>query len=61
VHGTPRYAGLYFLTVTWEDQFEGEILSSVSRAFDLLILEENEPLRGEVLMNLDVESEGFEF
>lgn len=59
--GTPRYAGLYFLTVTWEDQFEGEILSSVSRAFDLLVLEENEPLLGEGQMNLGVESEVFVF
>ena len=59
--GIPRYAGLYFLTVTWEDQFEGEILSSVSRGFDLLILQENEPLLGEGQMDLDVEPEGFVF
>ncbi len=40
LRGTPRYSGLYFLTITWEDWFEGEILSSVTKAFDLLIVEE---------------------
>jgi hypothetical protein len=45
LRGAPRYSGLYFLTITWEDVFEGEILSSVSKSFDLLIVEEDEPLR----------------
>ena len=44
LRGSPRYSGLYFLTITWEDWFDGEILSSVSKAFDLLIVEEGEPL-----------------
>ena len=44
LRGTPRYSGLYFLTITWEDWFDGEILSSVTKAFDLLIVEEGEPL-----------------
>ena len=42
--GTPRYAGLYFLTITWEDVFEGEVLSSVSKSFELLIVEGHERL-----------------
>ena len=44
LRGTPEYEGLYFLTITWEDVFEGDVLSSVSKSFDLLIVEENEPL-----------------
>ena len=43
LRGTPRYAGLYFLTITWEDVYEGELISSVSKAFDLLIVEADEP------------------
>ena len=42
--GAPRYAGLYFLTITWEDVLEGDVLSSVSKSFELLIVGENEPL-----------------
>ena len=37
--GTPRYAGLYFLTIGFDDVVEGEILTSVSKSFDLLIVE----------------------
>ncbi len=29
--GTPRFSGLYFLNVTWEDVFEGDVISSVTR------------------------------
>ena len=42
--GVPRYAGVYFLTITWDDVYEGEVLSSVSKSFELVIVEENEPL-----------------
>lgn len=42
--GTPRYAGLYFLTIGFDDVVEGEVLTSVSKSFDLLIVEEDEPL-----------------
>ena len=49
--GTPRFAGLYFLNVTWEDVFEGDVISSVTRAFDLLILEEGEALPAETELN----------
>lgn len=37
--GTPTVAGLYFLTITWEDWIDGELLSSVSKGFTLMILE----------------------
>ena len=42
--GTPRYAGLYFLTVGFDDVVEGEVLTSVSRSYELLIVEADEPL-----------------
>ena len=42
--GTPRYAGVYFLTVGWDDVVDGELLTSVSKSFELLIVEEGEPL-----------------
>jgi hypothetical protein len=59
--GTPRYGGLYFLTVTWEDVFEGDVISSVTRAFDLLILEEGETLTGEAELVLPNGSGDFVF
>jgi hypothetical protein len=37
--GTPRYAGSYFITVTWEDVYEGEVVSSATRAYELVIAE----------------------
>ena len=37
--GVPRYTGTYFLTVTWEDVYEGNVISSVTRAYDLIITE----------------------
>ena len=42
--GIPDYAGVYFLTITWEDVVEGDVLSSVSKSFELVIVEENQPL-----------------
>ena len=42
--GTPRYAGLYFLTIGFDDVVEGEVLTSVSKSFELLIVEADEPL-----------------
>ena len=42
--GVPRYAGLYFLTVGFDEVVEGEILTSVSKSFELLIVEAGEPL-----------------
>jgi len=59
--GTPRYSGLYFLNVTWEDVFEGEVISSVTRAFDLLILEEGETLTGEAELEFREGSGDFVF
>jgi hypothetical protein len=59
--GTPRFSGLYFLNVTWEDVFEGEVISSVTRAFDLLILEEGEILTGEAELKLRGGSGDFVF
>jgi hypothetical protein len=44
LHGIPRYAGVYFLTIGWDDVYEGEIVASVSRAYDLIIVEEGERL-----------------
>ena len=37
--GTPRYAGVYFITVTFEDVYEGEVMTSATRAYDLVIAE----------------------
>jgi hypothetical protein len=37
--GTPTVAGLYFLTINWEDWVDGELLSSVTKGFTLMILE----------------------
>jgi len=59
--GTPRFAGLYFLNVTWEDVFEGDVISSVTRAFDLLILEEGETLTGEAELDFRDGSGDFVF
>jgi len=44
LRGTPRYAGLYFVTIGFDDYVDGEILTSVSKSFDLLIVEADEPL-----------------
>jgi hypothetical protein len=42
--GTPRYAGRYFLTIGWDEVYEGEILTSVSKSFELVIVEAGEAL-----------------
>lgn len=44
LRGTPRYAGLYFLTIGFDDYVEGEILTSVSTSYELLIVEADEPI-----------------
>lgn len=44
LQGIPRNAGLYFMTIGFDDVVEGEVLTSVSRSFELLIVEEDEPL-----------------
>ena len=42
--GVPSYAGLYFLTVGFDEVVEGEVMTSVSKSFELLIVEADEPL-----------------
>ena len=51
--GTPVLAGLYFLTVTWEDRVDG-VTSSVSKGFMLVILgaEVPESVDGENVFDL---------
>ena len=44
LRGIPRYAGLYFITIGFDDIVEGEILTTVSRSFELLIVEAREPI-----------------
>jgi hypothetical protein len=51
--GTPLVAGLFFLTVTWEDRVDG-VTSSVSKGFLLVILEAeaSESVDGEHVFDL---------
>jgi len=42
--GTPRYPGIYFLTVNWEDVYEGEVIDSATSAYDLVILDKEQAI-----------------
>ena len=44
LRGTPRYAGLYFITIGFDDYVDGEIMTSVSTSYELLIVEAREPI-----------------
>ena len=48
--GVPRYAGVYFLTVTWEDVYEGNVISSATSAYDLVIVDRDQPVSRDELV-----------